>query len=194
MTPLRQVRARYDAHAITLYQAFSPAIADAAVAAQRFVAPFSLERMTWVKPSFLWMMERCGWATKPLQERVLAVRLPRERFEALLAQAVLTSVERGDAETWRAALAVSPVRVQWDPERGLRGEKRSVRSLQVGIGRPLAAEYATAWVTGIDDVTPLVKRLAALRRDGEWARAERLLPVERPYPLPDALARRLGAA
>lgn len=193
MTPLRQVRARFDAHTITLYQAFSPAIADAAVRAQRFVAPFSVERMTWVKPSFLWMMERCGWATKPNQERVLAVRLPRERFEALLAQAVLTTVERGDADAWRAALAGSPVRVQWDPERGLRGEKRSVRSLQVGIGRPLAADYA-AWVTGLDDVTPLVKRLAALRRDGEWDRAERLLPVERAYPLPDAIARRLGAA
>lgn len=191
MTPLRQVRAVFDARTITLYQAFSPAIADAAVAAQRFVAPFSVERMTWVKPSFLWMMERCGWATKPNQERVLAVRLPRERFEALLAQAVPTSFEGGDVEAWRAALASSPVRVQWDPERGLRGEKRTHRSLQVGIGRPLAAAYAT-WATGLDDVTPKVKRLAALRRDGAWDAAARLLPVERPYPLPEATARRLG--
>lgn len=183
MTPYRQVRATFDARTITLYQAFCPGIADAAVAAQRFVAPFSLERMTWVKPSFLWMMERCGWATKPNQERVLAVQLPRERFDALLAQAVPTTFEPGfgDVDAWRAALVRSAVRVQWDPERGLRGEKLAHRALQLGIGRPLAAEYATAWVSRITDVTPLVKRLAALRREGAWQRAARLLPAERRY-------------
>jgi hypothetical protein len=37
-----------------------PAFAEAAVAAQRFVNPFSLSRMTWIKPSFLWMMHRSG--------------------------------------------------------------------------------------------------------------------------------------
>ena len=67
-TPLRQIRARYDERCIVVYQAFNDAIVDAALAAQRFVAPFSYGRMTWVKPSFLWMMERCGWATKPNQE------------------------------------------------------------------------------------------------------------------------------
>jgi hypothetical protein len=58
-----------------MYQAYSPALADAALAAGRFVAPFSFTRMTWIKPSFLWMMYRCGWATKPGQERVLAVEI-----------------------------------------------------------------------------------------------------------------------
>jgi hypothetical protein len=37
--------------------------------------------MTWIKPSFLWMMYRCGWATKPGQERVLAIQITREGFE-----------------------------------------------------------------------------------------------------------------
>lgn len=67
-TPYKQIRARFDAQTIVVYQAFNDAIADAALEAQRFVRPFSLNRMTWVKPSFLWMMERCGWATKPNQE------------------------------------------------------------------------------------------------------------------------------
>ncbi|WP_454855208.1 DUF4291 family protein [Promicromonospora soli] len=69
--PKRQVRAVYDADTITVYQAYPPEIADAAVRAGRFVPPFKRERMTWVKPSFCWMMYRCGWATKPGQERVL---------------------------------------------------------------------------------------------------------------------------
>jgi hypothetical protein len=68
MTPARQVRARYDDDTITVYQAYGHAIADAALAAGTFTSPFSRTRMTWIKPSFLWMMYRCGWAEKPGQE------------------------------------------------------------------------------------------------------------------------------
>lgn len=66
MTPIRQIRATWDTTSITVYQAYDDAIADAAVRAQKFVAPFSFARMTWVKPSFLWMMERSGWARRPV--------------------------------------------------------------------------------------------------------------------------------
>lgn len=171
MTPRFQIRARFDARCIVVYQAYNHAIADAALAAQRFVAPFSVTRMTWVKPSFLWMMERCGWATKPNQERVLAVHLLRERFDAALAAAVSTS----EANTNAA------IRVQWDPERSLRGGKLEHRSLQLGLGRAVASAYATEWISAIEDVTPLVKRIDALRRAGEWEHAARLLPEERVY-------------
>ena len=75
--PAREVRAKYTAKSITVYQAYSPEIAEPAVAAERFVSPFKRDRMTWIKPSFLWMMYRCGWATKPGQERVLAVEITR---------------------------------------------------------------------------------------------------------------------
>lgn len=85
--PLRQIRALYDATTITVYQAYSPAIADAALRAGAFVPPFKEARMTWIKPSFLWMMYRSGWGTKPGQERTLAVRITREGFEAALADA-----------------------------------------------------------------------------------------------------------
>ena len=58
--PARQVRAVFDAETVIVYQAYRHAIADAALAAGTFVAPFSMNRMTWIKPSFLWMMYRCG--------------------------------------------------------------------------------------------------------------------------------------
>jgi hypothetical protein len=80
----REVRAVYDDRAITVYQAYGAAIADSALEAGRFVAPFKRERMTWIKPSFLWMMYRCGWATKPGQERVLAVSISRVPIEQAL--------------------------------------------------------------------------------------------------------------
>lgn len=172
LTPHQQIRARYDAQTVVVYQAYGPAIADAAVAAQRFVAPFSFTRMTWVKPSFLWMMERCGWATKPNQERVLAVALHRWAFDWAVARAVSTSV----------AAEGAPIRVQWDPERSARGGKLPHRSLQLGLGRAVAHAYASDWIVRIDDVTPLVRRLRSLRRDGRWDAVEAALPRERPYP------------
>ena len=54
----RQIRATFDDDTITVYQAYCPEIANAAVAAGTFVAPWSSDRMTWIKPSFLWMMYR----------------------------------------------------------------------------------------------------------------------------------------
>ena len=64
VTQRREVRAVYDAETIRVYQAYSDEIADAALAAGTFVAPFKRDRMTWIKPSFLWMMYRSGWARK----------------------------------------------------------------------------------------------------------------------------------
>src|SRR5262245_21552067 len=77
----RQIRADFDRDTIVVYQAYSPAIADAALEAQRFVPPFSLHRMTWIKPSFLWLMHRSHWGQKRGQERVLAVRIKRAGWE-----------------------------------------------------------------------------------------------------------------
>lgn len=63
----------FDRDTIVAYQAYNDRIADAALCHGRFAEPFSRSRMTWVKPSFLWMMERSGWGTKANQERTLAV-------------------------------------------------------------------------------------------------------------------------
>ena len=52
----RQIRAIFDEDTITVYQAYSKKIALPAVKNQKFVPPFKMERMTWIKPSFLWMM------------------------------------------------------------------------------------------------------------------------------------------
>jgi Domain of unknown function (DUF4291) len=48
--PARQVRAWYDEHTITLYRAYSAQIAERALTAGTFVAPFKLDRMTWINP------------------------------------------------------------------------------------------------------------------------------------------------
>ena len=85
-TEQRAVRADFDADTIVVYQAFSDRIADAAMAAGRLVAPFSRGRMSWIKPSFRWLMVRSQWASKPGQTRILALRIPRTAWEDALAE------------------------------------------------------------------------------------------------------------
>ena len=190
--PLRQVRADFDDETVVVYQAYPASIAGPAVAAHRFVAPFSRERMTWIKPSFLWMMYRCGWATKPGQERVLAVRMTRAGFEEALSRACLSHADPDvypDHDAWQRRLATSPVRVQWDPERDPALNPLPWRSLQVGLGRAVVPAYVDQWVVGLEDVTDRVHRLRDLPADERTD-----LPVERPYPLPAEVAALVGAA
>src|SRR5262245_9426173 len=108
MRPTHEIRADFDKTSIVVYQAFNEAIADAALEKQRFVPPFSFGRMTWIKPSFLWLMERSNWGQKANQERILAVRITRAGWEAALGQAVLTTPSRRvypDPAAWRIAFA-----------------------------------------------------------------------------------------
>jgi hypothetical protein len=192
----RQIRAVYDDDTVTVYQAYSPAIAVPAVRAGRFVPPFKRERMTWIKPSFLWMMYRCGWATKPGQEHVLAVSITRAGFEWALANAALSHYERDlhpDRVTWQRELKRAPVRVQWDPERDLRLRELPYRSLQLGLGGAAVPLYADEWTTGITDVTGLVREIRGHLDDNDETRAAALLPPERQYPLPEQIAARINA-
>jgi hypothetical protein len=180
---LRQIRADFDRETITVYQAYSPAIAAAAMAAGRFVAPFSFGRMTWIKPSLPWLLHRSNWARRPGQERILAVRITRSGWEDALARSVPTDAD----------LSAADVYVQWDPERSLRGAALNYYSIQIGIGRALIRTCAEGWVAGLTDLTPLVHRAADLLRHGQAGKAQRLLPPELVYPLSPALARHLDA-
>ena len=177
----REIRASFDRETLVVYQAYAPAIAGPALAAQRFVAPFSFNRMTWIKPSFLWLMERSSWGQKSGQEVTLAVRISRAGWEEALSLAVLTDDDTDQAR----------VHVQWDPERSLRGEKLPHRSIQVGLSRHVIRQFTDEWTRSIVDLSDLVAKLRTLRKDGRWDHAQRLLPSERNYPVSDTLKRRL---
>ncbi|WP_250008076.1 DUF4291 domain-containing protein [Actinoplanes sp. M2I2] len=194
--PYRQIRAAYDDDTVTVYQAYPPEIARPAVAAGRFVPPFKRSRMTWIKPSFRWMMYRCGWATKPGQERVLAVSIRRDGFEWALGHACLSHYDpelQADRAEWVRATRANPVRVQWDPERSLRLEPLAYRSLQVGLGGEAADRYVDEWVTGLEDVTDRAKAIHARLLAGDEDGGAELLPLEKPYPLGPPVADRIGA-
>ncbi len=181
MPPRHQIRANFDDESIVVYQAYNDAIADAALENQRFVRPFLFNRMTWIKPSFLWMMERSAYATLPDQERILAIRLSLEGWTEALRNASLSTRGATDA----------PVRVQWDPERDLKGAKLAYRSIQVGIGPEIVKRYVEEWTVEIGDITDIVEELRELREKGKFTQAQKLLPVERVWHPPAEIADRL---
>ena len=195
MAATHEIRASYDEHTIVVYQAYSEAIARAALEAGRFVPPFSFNRMTWIKPSFLWLMERSNWGQKAGQEHVLGIRITRVGWDEALSQAVLTHPEPRvypNPDEWRRQFDAATVHVQWDPERSLRGAALEHRSIQVGLSRQVIRRYAEEWTVEIRDCTPLVRKIHGLLRAGKATEAARQLPPERVYPVSPEIARRLG--
>ncbi|WP_416977074.1 DUF4291 domain-containing protein [Streptomyces sp. T028] len=184
--PQRGIRAAYAESTITVYQAYSPEIGLPAAREGRFPAVWKRDRMTWIKPSFLWMMYRCGWGLKEGQETVLAIEISREGFEWALRHACLSHHVpelHGDHVDWKRQLRRAPTRVQWDPERDLRLNPLPYRSLQLGLAGEATARYADEWIVGIEDVTPLARKVHGHVRLGELGLAAALLPRELPYPV-----------
>jgi len=195
MSAAREIRADYNGKSIVVYQAYSAAIAAPALAAQRFVSPFSMERMTWIKPSFLWLMERSNWGQKSGQERILAVRISRVGWEEALALGVLTEAEPNVYSSyalWKEQFAQAKVHIQWDPERSLRGHSLLYGSIQVGLSRHIIERYVEEWTLEIEDYTPRVRKIESLLRGGKEREVRALLPPERVYPLPADLKRHIG--
>jgi Domain of unknown function (DUF4291) len=140
----RHILACFDEQSVIVYQAYRPSIGQFAIEHGFLGGPdFSLSRMSWIKPNFLWMMYRSGWATKAGQETILALRIRRTFFDTLLDQAVASSFDPqsfDEQEQWQHAVSQSEVRLQWDPDHCPTGTKLDRRALQLGLrGNALAA-------------------------------------------------------
>lgn len=168
LTPYRQIRAAYTSTTIILYQAYNTDIATAAVEHQKLDASprFSTSRMTWIKPSWAWMLYRSGYSYKdPGQEHILALTLDREGFLMLLRKSVVMdrygeqNSEVGEQVERRGKRKkTADVRVQWDPERSVRLEKLGYRSIQIGIPRALVGDLVDR-IVKIEDVTNRAREL-----------------------------------
>ncbi|WP_339736313.1 DUF4291 domain-containing protein [uncultured Gimesia sp.] len=193
MANLYEIRADVDRETIVVYQAYGSQIADAALKAQKFVAPFSFQRMTWIKPSFLWLMHRSNWGQKSGQTRILAVRIRRAGWENALSLGVLTSPEKqvyASGKQWKQEFNKAPVHIQWDTERSSRGAALPCFSIQVGLSRHIIREFVDEWIVGIEDLTPVVRKLNAIRK-GSSKSLKRSLPPEKVYPMPAEWGRKL---
>ena len=195
MIPYRQIRAAYDRDSIVVYQAYRKEIAQPTITAGRFVEPFSWGRMTWIKPSFLWLMARSNWGTKSGQEHILAIRIKRDGWERALSLGVLTSLESKTHQhqsKWRSQFDNANVHIQWDPERTINGKKLEHRSIQVGLSRDIIREFTDDWILDISDFTARTRKIRSLYLAGNLKRAKDQLPSERVYSVSSELGRQLG--
>lgn len=155
----RHIMAQFDDDSIVVYQAYRPAIARFAVEHQRFGGEFSFSRMSWIKPNFLWMMFRSGWASKEGQEHILAVRLKRPFFDEILAASVASSFAASRLathEAWQDAVAQSDVRLQWDPDHDPNGCCLERRAVQLGLRGETLRRFGQTELVSIEDITPFV--------------------------------------
>lgn len=194
--PTRQIRAVYDDKTIRVYQAYNDTIADSALEHGTFKSPpFKMERMTWIKPSFLWMMYRSGWGKKDSsQKRILAIDITREGFEWALEHSLLSHDAHSykNKEEWLRVKKDTPVRVQWDPERDLYLQPQKHRAIQIGLTNESVPLYVNTWIQNVIEVTSLAGEIYSLVERGELEAATQRLPAEHPYQVSNKLARMLG--
>ena len=186
----RIIRAIFDEETITVYQAYTNEIAIPAVENQKFAPPFKMERMTWIKPSFLWMMYRCGWGLKEGQEHILAIKIKREGWEWAMENACLSHFIKdihSTQEEWKETLHKAPVRIQWDPEKDIFLNKLDYRSIQVGLTGIAVEKYVNDWIVSIDDISEKCREIHSLILDKKIQEATQLIPLENIYPLPNNL-------
>ncbi len=171
---------------MVVYQAYNPAIAAYAQEHQELGGPhFSRTRMSWIKPNFLWMMYRCGWATKENQERVLAIAISKKFFQKILDRGVLSSYDVNSCQTreeWKEKMANSEVRIQWDPDHDPYGKKQSRRAIQIGLKGEMLRDFCAREIYFIEDITDFVKEQKMLLDKGGinqlWMPVEAVLDFE----------------
>lgn len=176
------IYANYNENTIRVYQAFSDNIANEAIKLGKFGSEFKMSRMTWIKPSFLWMMYRSGWGTKVGQNRILAIDIYRYGFDEIYKNKVYSSFSKevyNTKENWKLALENSEVRCQWDPDRDIYGNAQVRRAIQLGIRGDILDKYVNDWIFQIEDITGTVVELKKSIQQGSFT--DDLLPVEIPY-------------
>ena len=165
-----QIRAVYNDKTIRVYQAYCNTIGTEAVKLGTFGPSFKLTRMTWIKPSFLWMMYRSGWGTKDKhQEIILAIDIKREAFDYIVKNAIPSfkpSNVNDTEEEWKEKIKSSDIRVQWDPERDIYGNPLDYRSIQLGLRGKAIEKYVKEWIVKIEDITSYVHDLRKKKEEG----------------------------
>jgi len=158
----KQIIGRKENENIIVYQAFNSEIVDYAVKQQQFGGShYSFSRMSWIKPGFLWMMHRAGWAAKENQHRILAIALPLVHFKTILQQATVSSYDGNLFATeseWKNELNKTAVRLQWDPDHDPVGNKQERKAIQLGMKGDVLKQFCTEWIAKIEDITDFVNQ------------------------------------
>jgi hypothetical protein len=176
------IMAQYDDKEIIVYQSYRKSIGEFAVKNQFFGGEFSLTRMTWIKPNFLWMMYRNGWGTKDGQEIVLAIHLKIDAFQKYLQNAVYSSYDASlgiSQEDWQLEVKTSSVRLQWDPDHDPYGGKLERRAIQIGLRDDFITAFAKEDIVLIEDISEFVKEQYEFVQNRQLEKL--VIPAEKPF-------------
>jgi hypothetical protein len=177
----RHILAQYDSESVVVYQAYRPEIGDFAVKHGYFGGEFSFNRMSWIKPNFLWMMYRSQWGSTSGQEVILAVRLKRYAFDEILAAVHSKFVPDlyGTEKEWKKIVKSSLVRLQWDPDHHPNGNKLERRAIQLGLRGEFLVSYARDWIVEIENISEFVRQQYEYVKAKDWQNL--LVPLESIY-------------
>lgn len=180
----KYIRAFQTNTSIRVYQAFSCELAKYSIQNNSFKNNpfFKTTRMTWIKPSFLWMMYRSGWGCKDNQKRILAIDITKSGFDWALEHSCSSHKPSNiSREEWEILKRESPVRIQWDPERNILLEPLKFRTIQIGLTGEAIKNYINKWTINIIDITEEVKEIHQLVLQKRYNEAQLLLPHEEIY-------------
>lgn len=175
------IMAQYDDEKIIVYQSYRPETGIFAAKNQFFGDGFSLNRMTWIKPNFLWMMYRNGWGTKEGQEVVLAIHLKLDAFKRYLENAVWSSYNDKvyeSIEVWKNEVKSSSIRLQWDPDHDPYGQKLTRKAIQIGIRNIEIKRFSKEDILKIEDISSFVATQYQYVKNHELDKL--MLPEEKP--------------
>jgi len=190
---MKKVFAHFDDDGVFVYQAFRRATVTHAVLKGTFGKGFGLNRITWIKPSFAWMLQRSKYATKSRMDGIAKIKLSHEAWLYILGNSIQTQFDCQLFEsetTWQDAQRKTDITHQWDPERDLIGRKLKRSAIQIGLRGEAIRQYVAKWIISVEDVTELATTIGLAGKSRSTVFPS--VPVESEYPLEDNIRKKLG--
>lgn len=190
---MKRIYAYYDDEGVYVYQAFKSEIVRAAVEKGTFGKGFGTDRITWIKPSFGWILHRSEYASKHRMEAIAKIKLSHDAWLKILSNTVpsLFDSTRYESEIkWKSDFDKSDIIHQWDPDRDIDGRKLDRRAIQIGLRGEAIKKYVDEWIIGVEDVTELSKEIfTALKLE---KRSIDFVPELCEYKIPEDTKRIIG--
>lgn len=187
------IYANYDEAGVYMYQAFKPATVKIAAELGTFGKGFGFDRLTWIKPSFAWLLRRSKYGTKNRMKGIAKIKIAHSAFLEILEQSIETHWNQklySNEDNWQKAINNSDVIHQWDPERDLVGKRLNRQSIQIGIRGEVIKKYVSDYILGVEDISELAHEIGRLKKSG--ANTFPSLEEEKVYEISAELFLRLG--
>jgi hypothetical protein len=156
----RRLLATFDERSVVVWQAHRHEVADEALRRQRFGGElWRTDRVTRFRVSLPSLLARTTWATRQGRERILAVRLARVGFDAILRQAVPAEFDPEVYPTrgaWHLATRYANVTVSWHRDVDPAGCECGWDTPRMGLREHALRSFTDEWVEGVEDVTSWV--------------------------------------